>query len=197
MRRWLLVVSVLMVSGCTSLPVNYERLESHALQDTGETWLGRSGRNALQAHPGQNAFRPLPNGVDALLARIHLADAAERSLDVMYYKWNHDVAGKHLANALLRAADRGVRVRVLLDDAGSAVDDNNLMALEAHAAIEIRLFNPIASRGTRLLELMTSFGRLNRRMHNKAFIADNQRAILGGRNIGDEYFEARGDDNFA
>ena len=195
--RWLLVVAVLVVGGCASLPVNYERVESHALQDTGETPLGRSGRSALQAHPGQNAFRPLPSGVDALLARIHLAEVAERSLDVMYYKWNNDVVGKHVANALLRAADRGVRVRVLLDDAGTAVDDNNLMALEGHGAIEIRLFNPIASRGTRLLEMMTSFGRLNRRMHNKAFIADNQRAILGGRNIGDEYFEALGDGNFA
>jgi putative cardiolipin synthase len=196
MLRWLIVGAVLWVSGCASLPVDYERTVSQAFQDTGDTRLARSGRAELQAHAGQNAFRPLPDGVDALLARLHLAESAERSLDLMYYKWNNDIAGKHLADALLRAADRGVRVRVLLDDAGTAVDDNNLMALEGHGGLEIRLFNPIASRGTRLLEMVTSFGRLNRRMHNKAFIADNQRAILGGRNIGDEYFEAHGDGNF-
>ncbi|HYJ98485.1 MAG TPA: phospholipase D-like domain-containing protein, partial [Burkholderiaceae bacterium] len=195
--RGLMLAAVLWISGCTSLPVHYERIESHALQDTSETRLGRAGRAALQAHAGQNAFRPLPDGLDALLARIHLAEAAERSLDLMYYKWNNDTVGKHLANALLRAADRGVRVRVLIDDAGTSVDDNNLMALDGHSALEIRLFNPIASRGTRMLEMMTSFGRLNRRMHNKGFIADNQRALLGGRNIGDEYFEAHGDGNFA
>ena len=195
--RGLMLAAALWLSGCTSLPVHYERIESHALQGTAETRLGRAGRAALQAHAGQNAFRPLPDGLDALLARIHLAEAAERSLDLMYYKWNNDTVGKHLANALLRAADRGVRVRVLIDDAGTSVDDNNLMALDGHSALEVRLFNPIASRGTRMLEMMTSFGRLNRRMHNKAFIADNQRAILGGRNIGDEYFEAHGDGNFA
>ncbi len=195
--RWLLLATVLSaVGGCASLPVDYERSVSHALQDTGQTRLGRSGRAVLQVHPGDSAFRPLANGVDALLARIHLAEAAERSLDMMYYKWNDDVAGRLLAAALLRAADRGVRVRVLLDDAGTAVNDNNLMALSGHSAMEFRLFNPTASRGTRVLELMTNFGRLNRRMHNKAFIADNQRAILGGRNIGDEYFEAHGDANF-
>ena len=195
--RGLMLTAALWLSGCASLPVHYERIDSHALQDTSETRLGRAGRGALQAHAGQNAFRPLPDGLDALLARIHLAEAAERSLDLMYYKWNNDTVGKHLANALLRAADRGVRVRVLIDDAGTSVDDNNLMALDGHSALEVRLFNPSASRGTRMLELMTSFGRLNRRMHNKAFIADNQRAILGGRNIGDEYFEALGDGNFA
>lgn len=194
--RRLLLSTLLLAGGCASLPVDYERAVSHALQDTGQTRLGQSGRAALQAHPGQSAFRPLASGVDALLARIHLAEAAERSLDVMYYKWNDDVAGRHMAYALLRAADRGVRVRLLLDDAGTAANDNNLMALEGHEALEIRLFNPTASRGMRLLEVMTQFGRLNRRMHNKAFIADNQRAIVGGRNIGDEYFEAHGDSNF-
>ncbi len=197
LESWLLLAAALLaVGGCARLPIDYERSVSHALQDTAQTRLGRSGRAALQAHLGDSAFRPLADGVDALLARIHLAEAAERSLDLMYYKWNDDVAGRFLAAALLRAADRGVRVRVLLDDAGTSVDDNNLMALSGHSAMEFRLFNPTASRGTRMLELVTNFGRLNRRMHNKAFIADNQRAVLGGRNIGDEYFEAHGDANF-
>ena len=145
----------------------------------------------LKAHPGESGFRPLRNGVDALLARMVLAEAAERSLDVQYYIWHDDLTGRLFANALLRAADRGVRVRVILDDVGARANDETLLHLDAHANIEIRLFNPVASRSFRSLGMLADFSRVNRRMHNKAFIADNQRAILGGRNIGDEYFEAQ------
>jgi putative cardiolipin synthase len=196
MLRQLILATLLLVTGCAGLPVDYPRTESHALHDTGATRLGQAAQAALQARPGQNGFRPLPDGLDALLARIHLAEAAERSLDLMYFTWQDDLVGRHLANAVLRAADRGVRVRVLLDDIGSKVDDNALMALGGHPNIEIRLFNPIASRGNRFLGALTDFRRVNRRMHNKAFIADNQRAILGGRNIGDQYFDAHADWNF-
>ncbi len=145
---------------------------------------------ALQTHPGQSGFRPLRSGVDALLARIVLADAAQRSLDVQYYIWHDDLSGRLFANALLRAADRGVRVRVLLDDVGAKANDEILLSIDSHPNIEIRLFNPVASRSFRGLGMLTDFSRVNRRMHNKAFVADNQAAILGGRNIGDEYFEA-------
>ena len=120
-----------------------------------------------------------------------LAEAAERSLDVQYYIWHDDLTGRLFADALLRAADRGVRVRVLLDDVGARANDETLLSLDAHPNIEIRLFNPVASRSFRNLGMLTDFSRVNRRMHNKSFIADNQRAILGGRNIGDEYFEAQ------
>jgi len=140
-----------------------------------------------------SGFRPLRSGVDALLARIVLAEAAERSLDVQYYIWHNDLTGRHFANAVLRAADRGVRVRILLDDVGVKPNDETLLSLDAHANIEIRLFNPVASRTFRALGMLGDFSRVNRRMHNKAFIADGQAAILGGRNIGDEYFEAPGE----
>jgi putative cardiolipin synthase len=187
----LTVAALLLVSGCASLPDHIERSESHALRGTEATRLGQTGQALLKAHPGESGFRPLRNGVDALLARMVLAEAAERSLDVQYYIWHEDLTGRLFANALLRAADRGVRVRVILDDVGARANDETLLSLDAHPNIEIRLFNPVASRSFRSLGMLTDFSRVNRRMHNKSFIADNQRAILGGRNIGDEYFEAQ------
>src|SRR5574337_2029379 len=104
---------------------------------------------ALAAHPGQNGFWPLPGAADALLVRLNLAEQAERSLDLMYYIWHDDLVGRHMVNAMLRAADRGVRVRILLDDLGVGAEDALLLALDAHPNIEIRLFNPIALRGMR------------------------------------------------
>jgi cardiolipin synthase C len=191
MQRWLAITALLFVSGCASLPANIERSESHALRGTETTHLGRIAQPMLKAHPGESGFRPLRNGVDALLARLVLAEVAERTLDVQYYIWHDDLTGRLFADALLRAADRGVRVRVLLDDVGARADDEILLSLDAHPNIEIRLFNPVASRSFRNMGMLTDFSRVNRRMHNKAFVADNQRAILGGRNIGDEYFEAQ------
>lgn len=181
---------LLVLGGCASLPSDIERTESRALHDTATSRLGQANRAMLAAHPGESGFHPLRSGVEALLARIVLAEAAERSLDVQYYIWHDDLTGRHFAHALLRAADRGVRVRILLDDLGVKARDENLLALDSHANIEIRLFNPVASRTFRGFSMLTDFSRINRRMHNKAFIADNQAAILGGRNIGDEYFEA-------
>jgi len=189
--RGFTAAALLLVSGCASLPTNIERSESHALSGTETTRLGRIGQAMLKAHSGESGFRPLKKGVDALLARMVLAEAAERSLDVQYYIWHEDLTGRLFADALLRAADRGVRVRVLLDDVGARANDEILLSLDAHPNIEIRLFNPVATRSFRNLGMITDFSRTNRRMHNKSFIADNQRAILGGRNIGDEYFEAQ------
>ena len=187
----IVTVAVMLVSGCASLPANVKRSESHALSGTETTRLGQIAQPLLKAHPGESGFRPLRSGIDALLARMVLAEAAERTLDVQYYIWHEDLTGRLFADALLRAADRGVRVRVLLDDVGARADDETLLSLDAHPNIEIRLFNPVATRSFRNLGMLTDFSRVNRRMHNKSFIADNQRAILGGRNIGDEYFDAQ------
>ncbi|MEO5733962.1 MAG: phospholipase D family protein [Rubrivivax sp.] len=119
-----------------------------------------------------------------------LAEAAERSLDVQYYTWHDDLTGTLLMHALKQAADRGVRVRLLLDDNNTAGLDPGLAALDSHANIQVRLFNPFMQRDWRWLGFLTDFSRLNRRMHNKSFTADNQATIVGGRNIGDEYFDA-------
>lgn len=191
--RAALLAIALALGGCASLPTDIARNESHAATDTATTRLGRASATLTGAHAGSNAFRPLPDGVDALLARLALAKAAERTLDLQYYIWRDDLTGRHLAHALIDAADRGVRVRVLLDDVGTGADDDVLLALDTHPNIEIRLFNPVANRSFRMLGMASDFSRTNRRMHNKAFIADNQAAILGGRNIGDEYFDAGSD----
>jgi putative cardiolipin synthase len=197
MRCWLVFAALVLLAGCASLPSGYERIESHALPDTASTPLGQIGREVQAAHPGQSGFRPLLNGVEAMVARMMLADAATRSLDVQYYIWRDDLTGRLFADALLRAADRGVRVRILLDDVGTKANDKHLLALDSHPNIEIRLFNPVASRAFRGWGMLTDFSRVNRRMHNKSFVADNQRAVLGGRNIGDEYFDASGEVAFS
>ena len=188
--RLIVAAATLALSACVSLPENTGRSESQALHDTADTRLGKASQAARQGHPDQTGLLALPDGVDALLSRIVLAAGADRTLDVQYYIWHGDLTGRYLASALVGAADRGVRVRVLLDDIGANAKDEVLLALDSHRNIQVRLFNPIASRSFRSMGSLGDFSRLNRRMHNKAFIADNQFAILGGRNIGDEYFNA-------
>ena len=124
------------------------------------------------------------------------AEAAQRSLDVQYYIWREDISGTLLLDALRRAAERGVRVRLLLDDNNTKGMDPTLAALNAQSNIEVRLFNPFRYRSARVWGYMTDFSRLNRRMHNKSFTADGVATIVGGRNIGDEYFGAGEDVGF-
>jgi putative cardiolipin synthase len=133
---------------------------------------------------------PLPGARDAFAARAVLAGAAERTLDVQYYIWHQDLSGTLLFDALHRAARRGVRVRLLLDDNQTAGLDPALAALDAHPNIEVRVFNPFKVRRWRALGYIFDFARLNRRMHNKSFTVDGQATIIGGRNVGDEYFGA-------
>jgi putative cardiolipin synthase len=160
------------------------------LADTSDTRLGKAALPMTQAHPGKSGVFALSDGRDAFAARVLLADASERALDIQYYIWNGDKTGTLLFEALRRAADRGVRVRLLLDDNGTVGLDTVLAALDAHPNIEVRLFNPFMHRRWRVLGFLTDFWRLNRRMHNKSFTADNQATIIGGRNVGDEYFDA-------
>ena len=150
----------------------------------------------MGAHPGLSGIVALPDGHDAFAARALLADAAEHTLDVRYYIWHNDMSGTLLYSALRRAADRDVQVRLLLDDNNTTGLDPVLAALDAHPNIEVRLFNPFRARRWRLLGYLTDFKRLNRRMHNKSFTADGQATIIGGRNVGDEYFGAGQDISF-
>jgi putative cardiolipin synthase len=162
------------------------------------TLASRADRTTLAAacvpltheHPGLSGIVPLRDGHDAFAARVLLADAANETLDVQYYIWHNDLSGMLLVDALRRAADRGVRVRLLLDDNNTTGLDEILAVLDAHERIEVRLFNPFRRRRIRWLDYLTDFARLNRRMHNKSFTADNQVTIVGGRNVGDEYFGA-------
>src|SRR4249920_1382372 len=158
--------------------------------DPGSTALAAAVGPGVAAHPGHSGLHALADGRDALAARLVLADAAECSLDVQYFIWSKDMVGRVLLERLLRAADRGVKVRMLLDDYGTAPSDAVLLAIDSHPNIEVRMFNPIAIRSLRMLGIVADFRRTNRRMHNKSFIADGQVAIVGGRNIGNEYFGA-------
>lgn len=179
------------LSGC-SLPPLDKRTESQALtpEQSATTPLGRAIAPLAAAHPGKSGIHPLANAYDAFAARMMLARAAERSLDVQYYIWHNDMTGTMLLEALHEAAERGVRVRLLLDDNGTSGMDTLLAALNEHPNIEVRLYNPFVLRWPKPLGYVTDFKRLNRRMHNKSFTADNQATIVGGRNIGDEYFGA-------
>jgi cardiolipin synthase C len=158
------------------------------LVDSTHTALSRAVEDAGREHPGETGVQLLARPVDAFAARVALAGAAERSLDIQYYIWNDDRTGQLMFEELWKAAERGVRVRLLLDDLSTTGRDRILSALDAHPNIEVRLYNPIVQRRTRWLAYLTDFGRLNRRMHNKSFTVDNTVSILGGRNIGDEYF---------
>lgn len=152
----------------------------------------------LVEHPGQTGALLLSDGVDAYAARALSAQKAERSLDLMYYIWHDDLTGRLLGREAWRAAERGVRVRMLLDDMNARGMDSKLLLLDGHPNIEIRLYNPFRNRKgiTRVFELAQRIVSVNHRMHNKAWIADNRFAVLGGRNIGMEYFGASDEVNF-
>ncbi|MBC7661256.1 MAG: phospholipase D family protein [Chitinophagaceae bacterium] len=156
--------------------------------DTDLTTLGNAFTPLSEANKGKSGILPLRLAKDAFAARMILADTAERSLDIQYYIWHQDTTGTLLFDSLRAAADRGVRVRLLLDDFNTMGMDPILKNLDDHQNIEIRLFNPFLIRSHRWVGGLTDFQRLNRRMHNKSFTADNQVTIIGGRNVGDEYF---------
>lgn len=185
-----------LLAGCGQLPQNTDRSPSFALSVAEDTRLRRTLSPQLDDRPGFSAFHPLGNGVDALVARLAFSEFADRSIDVQYYLFHDDSTGRAITAYLLQAADRGVRVRILLDDMDMNGRDAGLASIDLHPNIEIRLFNPFPSRTLRYANFLTHFGTVTRRMHNKAFIVDNQIAIVGGRNIGDEYFEASEGTNF-
>lgn len=179
-----------LITGCASLPPLEGRTATTAFADTAGTTLGRALATQAAANPGKTGIHAFRDPRDAFAARVLLAAAAERSLDVQYYQWNGDQVGYLLFEALWQAAERGVRVRLLLDDLGTVGLDPTIAALDAHPNIEVRLYNPVVQREFRALNFLTDFTRVNRRMHNKSFTADNQATIIGGRNVGDEYFDA-------
>lgn len=177
------------------LPDISDRGQARALGGDPETPLGRMMIAGGAAHPGQSGVIPLYNGHDALVSRLALVDAAVQSIDMQYYIWHGDTSGMLLLDALDRAAKRGVRVRLLLDDNGIHGLDPILAALNARENFQIRLFNPSPLRRPKMLGYAFDFFRMNRRMHNKSIVVDGAVSIIGGRNIGDEYFQL-GDDIF-
>jgi len=202
LRPACIVLIIALLDGCASLPPgsDFPKTASSALAHPEETRLGHQFEAAVRINHGKSGFRMLTAGVDGFLTRVQMANAAERTLDLQYYILRADETGKLLADALLRAADRNVRVRILIDDADKASGDQQIVALDAHPQIEIRIFNPFAYRGQakvfRSTEFLLSAARLDYRMHNKLFVADNAIALLGGRNIGDQYFQIAPESQF-
>jgi len=203
-RTVLLTVAVAL-GGCAALPGRVERPASHALDDVAGTALAKiaaasTPTAAADAGPGASGFRLLADGADAFDARLALIRRAEKTLDVQYYLIADDASGREFVRALQAAAVRGVRVRVLVDDLYATGQDARFAALAAQDRVEVRLFNPLPVRGggfaQRIVFSMHEFSRINRRMHNKLFIADGSFAVTGGRNIADAYFDRGGDASF-
>ena len=193
----LTAVFILLIAGCATLPKDFDRPESYALTDTENTAFGKTQAKERASHPGKSGFHLLGNGLDAFVARAVLSSHAERSIDVQYYLYHNDLVGRLFTDLLLKAADRGVRVRLLVDDMDLAGRDLGAAALDSHPNMEVRIFNPFSRNVGRTSQFVTRLGSVTRRMHNKTFTVDNQVAILGGRNIGNEYFDADPDLAFA
>jgi putative cardiolipin synthase len=202
-RLTLVLGFVAILAGCATLPPgsNFPKVASVALAHPEETRLGAQFADAARKHEGNSGYRIITVGVDAFLTRAQMIDAAERTLDLQYFIFHGDETGRLLTDALLRAADRGVRVRALIDDGATVAGDEQIFALDGHPNIEIRVFNPFAYRGhhelMRDVEFVLHASRLDYRMHNKLLVADNAVALIGGRNIGNQYFQMDPDSQFA
>lgn len=184
------VLVILCLAGCASLPTDFDRVASQAYPPTPDSIVDESFKRKLDAHPHQSGYYLLDNGLDAFVARAVLADRAASGIDAQYYLYHNDLTGKLFTNLLLQAANRGVRVRLLVDDMGAEGRDRMAAVFDSHPNVEVRIFNPFSRSAPRATQYVTGFGKVTRRMHNKTFTVDNQISILGGRNIGDEYFDA-------
>lgn len=197
----LLLLLLYLLNGCAAIPYDCPRTPSSALYRPEGTAMGKRIQAQAVTHPGASGFFLLPTGIDAFATRARLIDRAEKTLDLQYYLFHDDRTGKFMFDRILNAADRGVRVRLLIDDWHQTKEiDWLLAALATHPNLEVRIFNPFGTQRATLFSRVfkMAFGpqRLRGRMHNKAFIADNTVAIVGGRNIGDEYFGASAEANF-
>ena len=186
-----LAIAVVLYGARTQRDIGPNGFALPTMDDSSE--LDRILSREIQARKGQTGVKVVSDDLEAFRVRLDLAREAGRSLDLQYYYWKSDVTGKLLVREVLAAADRGVRVRLMLDDINSLGLDSTYLALNTHPKIEVRLFNPSRSRTSptrRGIELVVRYFSATRRMHNKCWIVDGRVAIVGGRNVGDEYFGA-------
>jgi cardiolipin synthase C len=201
MRKTWLACALLLLASCAGLPQHVRKYPSEALRSPQTTTLGRIVAESEDGSPRSlSGIRLLNSGEEAFDSLIALADHAEHTLDIQYYIIHQDESARTLLQHVRNAADRGVRVRVLVDDLNTAGEDRRFMHLSKHANIEVRVFNPFpggrSATWTRILTSVSDIPRINHRMHDKLFVADNTLAITGGRNIGDEYFTRDKRSNF-
>ena len=181
-------LAILVLRSIYPMPEEKAGADSFTIAPTDATALGAAILQAEAVNPGKSAVLALADGREALAARVFLIRSAEVSLDVQYYIWQEDTTGLILLDELRKAAERGVRVRLLLDDNGIPGLDPVLAALDSLPTVEVRLFNPFTLRSPKLASYLFDFPRLNRRMHNKSLTADGIASVVGGRNVGDIYF---------
>ena len=183
------LLAVAALAGCVSVPFDYPKEASTAISPSPETTLGREAAMWSDSNVGLSGFIPLTDGMEALGARLRLMEEAQVSIDAQYFLIKPDTAGVLFASGLLEAADRGVKVRFLIDDIFTPKLDSPLTTLDSHPNLEVRIFNPLSRQSARYWSLLVDFKRANRRMHNKSFTVDNSITIVGGRNIAAEYFQ--------
>src|ERR1700735_4854200 len=192
-------VVALLLAGCAGLPRHGHNTTSLAFDHPETTTLGPMVA-ADEVGKNLSGFRLLSSGEAAFASLIALADHAERTLDIQYYIIHEDESTANFLHHVRLAADRGVRVRVLVDDLNTAGEDRRFMHQSSHANVEVRVFNPFTAgrfwTWTRFVASATDIRRINHRMHNKLFVADDALAITGGRNIGDAYFTLDAHSNF-
>jgi putative cardiolipin synthase len=202
-RFSIVLLASMAVGACAGRPpgADFPKHESVALAHPEETTLGSQFLGAAHQHPGESGFRIISVGADGFRARAQLIDAAQRTLDLQYYIFHGDETGRMLTEHLLKAADRGVRIRVLIDDGDTAAGDEQILRLLKSDSVELRIFNPARYRGhirfVRRMEFVLNAARLDYRMHNKLLVADNAVALIGGRNIGNQYFQVDPESQFA
>jgi cardiolipin synthase C len=196
LRIGLIGLCALFLAACASVPFDYPRESSEALPLAADSELGAFALEWQQEYGDKDGFIGLPHGGDALGLRLRMLELAESSIDAQYFILKNDRAGALFASGLLAAADRGVRVRLLIDDIFSPGVDEPLSLMASHPNIEVRMFNPLPRQHIKYLGYIADFKRANRRMHNKSLTVDNSLSIVGGRNIGEEYFEINQDVQF-
>ncbi len=180
---------VLTLSACSTLPKQQTQPVEYAFNTpTDDTSLAKIVLPLREQNPNLTGYHVLYDPLEALAARIELINKAEKSLDLQYYIWDNDKIGALALHAMIKAADRGVKIRLLVDDNNAKKMEGIYMALDQHANIDVKLYNPYRFRHFRPVDMVLDLKRINRRMHNKSFIADNQIALIGGRNMSNQYY---------
>jgi putative cardiolipin synthase len=203
LRFSVVLLASIALGACAGRPpgADFPKPESVALAHPEETALGSQFAGAARRHPGDSGYREINVGADGFRARAQIIDAAQRTLDLQYYIFRGDETGRMLTDHLLRAAERGVRIRVLIDDGDTVAGDEQILRLNNYRSAELRIYNPGKYRGhvrfVRRLEFVLNAGRLDYRMHNKLLVADNAVALIGGRNVGNQYFQIDPESQFA
>ncbi len=180
---------VVTLSACSTLPKQQTQPVEYAFNTpTDDTSLAKIVLPLREQNPNLTGYHVLYDPLEALAARIELINKAEKSLDLQYYIWDNDKIGALALHAMIKAADRGVKIRLLVDDNNAKKMEGIYMALDQHANIDVKLYNPYRFRHFRPVDMVLDLKRINRRMHNKSFIADNQIALIGGRNMSNQYY---------